>query len=469
MSQRYVVVVKADCPTCQLIAPVLEALAPRETVALWTQDDPAFPAVPGVQHDVTLKASFDLGVEIVPALIAFSGQEEVARCEGWERAAWQSILEDPTLGAELPALRPGCASLSVTPPHSERLRAERLAARRVTLGQEEDIQEALFDRGWSDGLPVVPPTPERVARMLEGTSRDPAEVLGDVPPNLVPVTVEKVAINAVLAGCKPEYLPVVLAAVEAALLPPFCMHGLLATTYFSGPMVVVCGPLAKAIGMNSQGNALGQGNRANATIGRALQLVIRNVGGGRPQGVDRATLGNPGKYTFCFAEDGDPKWSNLNEDAGLARNANSVTLFAADGVQGIVDQKARTPEPLCRSFAEALKVVSHPKMVQAADAFLVVSPEHARVFHDAGWSKEAVIKTLRDYLTRPGQELVRGAGGMEEGLPPALAERSFEKFRDGGLRLVRAGGEAGMFSAVIGGWGASGTIGSSPVTHEIRL
>jgi len=182
MSQRYVVVVKADCPTCQLIAPVLEALAPRETVALWTQDDPAFPAVPGVQHDVTLKASFDLGVEIVPALIAFSGQEEVARCEGWERAAWQSILEDPTLGAELPALRPGCASLSVTPPHSERLRAERLAARRVTLGQEEDIQEALFDRGWSDGLPVVPPTPERVARMLEGTSRDPAEVLGDGPP-----------------------------------------------------------------------------------------------------------------------------------------------------------------------------------------------------------------------------------------------------------------------------------------------
>ena len=290
MSQRFVVVVKADCPTYQLIAPVLEALALRETVALWTQDDPAFPAVPGVQHDVTLKASFDLGVEIVPALIAYSGEEEAARCEGWERAAWQRILEDPALGAELPALRPGCASLSVTPPHSERLRAERLAARRVTLGQEEDIQEALFDRGWSDGLPVVPPTPERVARMLEGTTRDPAwEVLGDVPPNLVPVTIEKVAINAVLAGCKPNYLPVVIAAVEAALLPPFCMHGLLATTYFSGPMVVVCGPLARAIGMNSRGNALGQGNRANATIGRALQLVIRNVGGGRPRGVDRAT------------------------------------------------------------------------------------------------------------------------------------------------------------------------------------
>ena len=469
MSQSYLVVVKADCPTCQLVLPVLETLAGRGDVTLVTQDDPAFPAVPGVEYDASLARSFDLGIEIVPALLAFDGGIETGRCEGWERSAWQGLVDDSALGADLPALRPGCASLSVTPPHGERLRAQRLASRRITLGVEEDVQEALFDRGWTDGLPVVPPTPERVARMLEGTTRDPREVLGEVPPNLVPVTVEKVAVNAVLAGCKPEYLPVVLATVEAALLPPFCMHGLLATTYFSGPMVVVCGPIARALGMNSKGNALGQGNRANATIGRALQLVIRNVGGGRPQGVDRATLGNPGKYTFCFAEDDDPQWQNLNEDAGLARNANSVTLFAADGVQGIVDQKARTPEPLCRSFAEALKVVSHPKMVQAADAFLVISPEHARVFHDAGWSKAQVLAALRADLTRPGTELIRGAGGMEEGLPPALAKRSFEKFREGGLRLVRAGGEAGMFSAVIGGWGASGTIGSSPVTHEIRL
>jgi hypothetical protein len=469
VSQSFLVVVKADCPTCQLVLPVLETLAGRGDVTLLTQDDPAFPPVPGVEYDGSLERSFDLGVEIVPALLAFDGGTETGRCEGWERSAWQALVGDVTLGTALPALRPGCASLSVTPPHAERLRAQRLASRRITLGVEEDVQEALFDRGWTDGLPVVPPTPERVARMLEGTTRDPREVLGEVPPNLVPVTVEKVAVNAVLAGCKPEYLPVVLATVEAALLPPFCMHGLLATTYFSGPMVVVCGPIARVLGMNSKGNALGQGNRANATIGRALQLVIRNVGGGRPQGVDRATLGNPGKYTFCFAEDDDPQWQNLNEDAGLARNANSVTLFAADGVQGIVDQKARTPEPLCRSFAEALKVVSHPKMVQAADAFLVISPEHARVFHDAGWSKAQVLAALRADLTRPGTELIRGAGGMEEGLPPALAKRSFEKFREGGLRLVRAGGEAGMFSAVIGGWGASGTIGSSPVTHEIRL
>ena len=128
--------------------------------------------------------------------------------------------------------------------------------------------------------------------MLSGTTRQPDEVIGHVPPDYGICTVEKIAVNAVLAGCLPEYLPVVIATVEAALEEPFCMHGLLATTYFSGPMVVVNGPYSRAIGMNCGGNALGQGNRANAMIGRALQLVIRNVGGGKPGGVDRSALGN---------------------------------------------------------------------------------------------------------------------------------------------------------------------------------
>jgi hypothetical protein len=123
-----------------------------------------------------------------------------------------------------------------------------------------------------------------------------------VPPDLAPCTVEKVAINAVMAGCKPEYMPVVLAAVEAALIDEFGMHGVLCTTMFCGPLVIVNGPISRRVGMNSGVNALGQGNRANASIGRALQLVIRNVGGGRPGEVDRSALGTPGKYTFCFAE-----------------------------------------------------------------------------------------------------------------------------------------------------------------------
>src|SRR6185369_16295478 len=147
----------------------------------------------------------------------------------------------------------------------------------VEIGGYEDEYEACFDRDWSDGLPVVPPTPVRVHRMLQGTQRDPNEVLGRMPPDYEPCTVEKVAINAVMAGCRPDYMPVVIAAVEAALDESFSLHGVVATTMFVGPIVIVNGPVRKAIGMNSGVNALGQGNRANSTIGRALQLVIRNV------------------------------------------------------------------------------------------------------------------------------------------------------------------------------------------------
>jgi hypothetical protein len=292
-------------------------------------------------------------------------------------------------------------------------------------------------------------------------------VVAVVPPDLVDCTVEKVAVNAVMAGCKPEYLPVVLAAVEAACSDEFNVHGLLATTYFSGPMIVVNGPLARAIGMNSGVNALGQGNRANATIGRALQLVIRNVGGGRPGGVDRATLGNPGKYTFCFAEDeqGSP-WESLSVERGFAEGVSTVTLFAAEGPRGMVDQLSRTPESLARSFAACLRTVAHPKLVLGFDAFVVVSPEHARVFRDAGWTKARLRSEVQDVLRVQGADIVRGVDGIAEGMPEAFADALLPKFRDDGLWFVHAGGGAGMFSAIIGGW-VAGEAGSRPVTREV--
>jgi hypothetical protein len=314
----------------------------------------------------------------------------------------------------------------------------------------------------------VPPTKERVLKMLSGTDRSPSEVLGIVPPNLVECTVEKVAVNAVLAGCLPEYMRVVLASVEAALEDEFCMHGLLATTYFSGPLIIVNGPVVQEIGMNAHGNVLGQGNRANATIGRALQLVIRNTGGGKPQGVDRAAFGTPGKLGFCFAEDeAGSCWESLAEEKGFGSNESTVTLFAADGVQAIVDQKSRDPESLARTFASALKSVGHPKLALASDAILVISPEHERVFRLAGWSKVDLKESLNKLLLMPGKEMVEGAGGIAEGLPAKFSTRSVPKFRDGGLMIVRAGGKAGMFSAIIPGWGASGKVGSVPVTRKI--
>ncbi|MFP5369572.1 MAG: thioredoxin, partial [Actinomycetes bacterium] len=211
---------------------------------------------------------------------------------------------------------------------------------------------------------------------------------------------------------------------------------------------------------------LGQGNRANATIGRALQLVVRNVGGGRPGGVDRATMGNPGKYTFCFAErEADSPFAPLAADRGVPGDA--VTVVAGSGVQPVVDQLSREPESLARTLAACLRVQAHPKLVMAWDALLVVSPEHGRVFREAGWDRARLLDELDSLLTLPADELLRGAGGMAEGLPAAMAGRHLTKFRPGGLLVAHAGGDAGLFSAIVGGW-VGGETGSVPVTREVR-
>ena len=469
----YTIVVKKECETCQLVQPVIKDMAAQTELKIYSQDDPAFPAGQDVIDDRELAYSWQQRIETVPTVIKFDAAgNEIGRTIGWVKADWET-LTGMTFDDNLPAFRPGCGSMTQDPGMPEKLAAQyevdSLSAREIPLGSEEDEVEACFDRGWSDGLPVVPPTRERVLRMLSGTRRTPAEVVGNVPPDLNECTIEKIAINAVMAGCKPEYMPVVIAAVEAALQEPFCMHGLLATTYFSGPLVIVNGPMSRAIGMNAGGNALGQGNRANATIGRALQLVIRNVGGGKPGGVDRSVFGNPGKYTYCFAEDElNSAWESLAVERGFAPEDSTVTLFAADGLQGIVDQKSRDPESLCRSFAAGLRTVGHPKMVLAADAILVISPEHERVFRLAGWSKQQLRDELMSLLTIPGRELVAGAGGIAEGLPEKFADASLPKFRENGLHIIRAGGTAGMFSAIIAGWAASGSIGSDMVSMKIK-
>ena len=469
-----VAIVKRDCPTCELTAPVLGELARRAGLTVFTQDDPAFPdTVPGPVHDISLDVSHRLKIEIVPTLIRLEDGREIARTYGWDRGEWERVTGVSGLGDGLPDQRPGCGAKNVEPGIIERLKIRfnetGLRSRRIELGEDEDDQEAMFARGWSDGLPLVPPTEERVLRMLDGTARDPQEVLGIVPPALNPATVEKIAVNAVMAGCKPEYLPVVLAAVEAVLDEGFAMHGVLATTMFVGPVVIVNGPIRRQIGMNAKGNALGQGNRANSAIGRALQLVIRNIGEGRPQEVDRATLGNPGKLGYCFAEDEEGScWEPLSVERGIKPGVSAVTVFAGFGLQGVVDQKSRTPESLARSMAASLKAIHSVKLAPACDALLVVCPEHERTFREAGWSKARLYEELYKLCEIPGEELVAGAKGIAEGGPPSLAGKTVNKFRPGGLMIVRAGGNAGMFSGIIGGWSAGGPRGSIPVTKEVR-
>src|SRR6187397_2257393 len=418
-----VAVVKRECETCKLVEPVLAQIRARAPLALYSQDDPAFPeSLGGATDDTALERSWQLKVETVPTLIRFEAGREISRVAGWDRAEWQRVAQLPALGAGLPAFQPGCGSRTQDPGMPERLGLAhgdlKLHSRRIDVADAEDSIEVAYDCGWTDGLPVVPPTPLRVAMMLSGTTRKPDEVIGLIPPNLAECTVEKAAANAVMAGCRPEYFPVVLAVIEAALEPQFSMHGLLATLWFSGPVIIVNGPIARRIGMNSGGNALGQGNRANATIGRALQLVIRNVGGGIPGAIDRATLGNPGKYTFCFAEDeSDPDWEPLAQRRGIAAGKNAVTLFHGEGVHGFIDQKSRTPEELVRSLAMGLFGVGHPKLVRAGNAVLVLTPEHYKIFKDGGWSRRRIEDELYAALKRPGKDLVYGAQNVAEGVP----------------------------------------------------
>ncbi len=470
----FVVIVKRDCATCQLIAPVLQQLVATADCLVYSQDDPAFPPdLPAVRDDRELEVSYRLDIEIVPTIIRAEAGVESQRLVGWNRKDWRALSNNSALGAGLAACSPGCGSKTVDPGMPEKLAYKfgdtKLQARRIEVAPLQDEHELAFERGWSDGLPVVPPTEDRVLRMLAGTTRAPDEIVGVVPPDFAACSVEKVAINAVMAGCKPAYLPVVLAAVAAACRDEFCMHGVLATTYFAAPIVIVNGPIAREIGMNSAHNVLGQGNRANATIGRALQLVIRNVGGGKPGGVDRATLGQPGKIGFCFAErEQDSYWESLSVERGFSPDQSTVTLFAGGGVHALGDQKSREPESLTRSLATLLRGLHHAKLYGGPDALLVISPEHMRVFREARWSKALFRKALAQELVIDAGRILAGEAGIAEGMPKRAAGGRVAKFREGGLQIVHAGGGAGMWSAAILGWAASGARGSVPVTVPVK-
>ena len=473
-----IVVLKRDCPTCVLVAPVVSRLVADGVItAVYSQDDPTFPdEVPSVIDDRHLAVSFHLDLDTVPTLVRIANGHEVGRTIGWAIERWAAFVDVDLAAAfpDIPPYRPGCGSKTQDSGMPETLAIRfgltPLRARRVELASAEDDVEAMYARGWSDGLPVVAPTEERVLRMLAGTSRGAHEIVAVIPPNLVECTVEKVAINAVMAGCLPEYLPVVLTAVEAACTASFNAHGLLATTYFAGPVLIVNGPIAKAIGMNSGVNVFGQGNRANSTIGRALQLVIRNVGGGKPGGVDRATLGNPGKVGFCFAESEEDEraagWQTLAEERGIPVGTSAITLFPGEGPRGVIDQKSRTADSLARSFAECLQSVGHPKLPLGFDAIVAVSPEHLRTFAAEGWDRTRLRAELMALLQMPGTEIVEGARGIAEGVAASFVNSTLPKFRDSGLLFVHCGGAAGMFSAIIGGW-ANGATGSEPITREI--
>ena len=472
--EHQVAFVKADCETCQLTAPLLgDLLAAGAIDQIVTQDD-GFPAsgIDNIVFDETLERSYTADIETVPTLMRLVDGDETERTVGWHRGNWEAFLNVEGLAPDLPEHRPGCGSKNVDPDIADALHAQfgdsPTTSRRIEFAPLEDPIEAMYDRGWSDGLPLVPPTPERVIAMLGGTTRSPTDIVATVAPNLVEATVEKIAINAVMAGCRPEYLPVVIAALEAVCTDEFNMHGVLATTMGVGPVLVVNGPIRHQLQMNAGINALGQGNRANATIGRAVQLCVRNIGGGRPGEIDRATHGQPGKIGLCFAEDEEgSSWTSLAQDHGFEPATNTVTAFCGEAPRIIFDQPSRTAEGLTASIAQVMLSNVHPR-ITGMDTMLVLSPEHLARFNEAQWDKARFREELRRNLDIEVDTILRGVDGIGEGIPPGLGFEgsTLPKFREGGILIVHAGGPAGLFSSVLGGW-VSGPMGSVPVTREI--
>lgn len=249
-------------------------------------------------------------------------------------------------------------------------------------------------RGWTDGLPVIPPTVERVERMLRYSRRTPDEMVAVIPPGFGAATVERIAINAVLAGCSPNHLPVLIAAVEAVAAPEFNLQGMQTSTHPVAIWLIVNGPIAQQLQVNSTFNCLGQGSAANATLGRALRLLLQNVGGALPGEMDRATQGQPGKYSFCCAENetGNP-WEPLHVSRGYAPGASAVTVVGAAGTLNM-NTHAKDSGDVLRVIADSMVYPTSNDYWIGGEPWIVLGPEHAEILHRDGLSKREVQRRL---------------------------------------------------------------------------
>lgn len=282
-------------------------------------------------------------------------------------------------------------------------------------GDIEAVYEQFYDAEMTDGLPIVPPSRERVDRMIAATDRDPNAVLGTVPPKYGVATIENIAINAVMAGCKPAYLPVLTAAVEAMLEDEFNLYGINTTTHPAAPLIVVNGPIVNEINLNYGYNVFGQGWRANATIGRALRLVLLNVGGGTPGKMDRATHGHPGKYSFCIAEnERKTPWDPLHVSRGYNEDESTVTVFGTEGPHEVNDHVSRDSGGVLSVMADVLATIGNNNAIGSrGELVCVFGPEHAETVATDGYTREDVQWFLYDYArTRLGKIRRNGPDGL---------------------------------------------------------
>ena len=337
------------------------------------------------------------------------------------------------------------------------------AAEHEVAGWTEAV-EAYYERGWTDGLPVVPATTDAVRAFLDAAGRKPDDVVLREATRRRTITAEKVAINAVMAGCRPEYMPVLLAALEAMAEPRFTLHGAITSTGGSATLVVVNGPIRTRLGLNAGGNVFGPGWRANATIGRAVRLITLNCLGALPGLLDRSTQGHPGKYTYCIAElEEENPWTPLHVDRGLPRGASAVTVYAAESPHNVLSHYGESAEAVLVAMADTMASLGS---FSPGESFIVLAPEHVQILARDGWTKPSIREALYARARRTRADLKRGgklAGAVEPGDETAWVHRGHGP-ED--IHIVVAGGGAGGHSAFIPSW--SRDRNSLSVTKEIR-
>ncbi len=334
--------------------------------------------------------------------------------------------------------------------------SHRLQSPMVSLDDDFELAfDYMYAQGWTDGLPVVPPTEARVRRMLEAVDRDPAEVIGDVPPANGKATIEKIAVNAVMTGCRPEYLPVVIAAVEGVLEPSFNLHGIQATTNPAGPGLIINGPIRKELGVNCGRNCLGQGTRANATMGRAVRFVLTNIGGGIPGDVDKAVLGWPGKYTLCFGENEEESpWEPLHVERGFRKDDSTVTVVAAASYNNVCC--AYIPpgdDSVIRLIADAFAYMGNVNMRSGrGHSVAVLTPGDAKVTAALGFTKHKVKEYVMEHCGIPLKRYPKlslkensfGGHGWT-----VIGDRTYPFDSPQNLLVVVAGGPEPYYAAVV--------------------
>lgn len=336
---------------------------------------------------------------------------------------------------------------------------------------EAQALEFMYQQGWTDGLPVVPPTPARVAAMLEPAGYAAGDVIGAVPARRRVLTAGVVAANAVMAGCRAEYFPLVLTALEAALDPLFKLDTVVTSTGGAALCVIVSGPLAGTIGMNAGHNVLGSGNRANATIGRALRLTVSNALDAKPGRLDATSIGHPGKYTLCFAEDPPPPpWEALRVELGYAPEDTTVTLIATEGPRQVANMLSEEPEDVLRSFVAQMNCASTFIVGKGGQCVVLLGHEHALALRAAGWSRKRVREFLFEHGRVTPTELAAGGiriehdGQHDMSVGPDGRLATFRSIDD--ILLVTAGGPGAGWSAYLPTWAP--TIHSRSVTRRVR-